>query len=202
MLRKYVFSRLNCHISMHVEYARPWVLVSVGILASDLIVRALKLRILTATLTALGDGAKATTQLSIPSLQSGWNAGSHVWVRRLSGLQSLEVHPFSIAHTSGLSSQGRGLTLYAKSCGDWTRSLNQAAAKDAWTGGQAQQSSCKVVVEGPYGGQMLLSLLDKESIVLIAGGSGVSLDFHTLLVCQLADERNCRSPLCSTSSRP
>lgn len=163
---------------MHVEYARPWVLVSMGILASDFVVRVLKLRVRNATLTSLGDGEKPTTQLSIGSLQSGWNPGSHVWVRRLSGARALEVHPFSIAHSADLGrGQGRAMTLYAKSCGDWSKSLHEEARDAEWAGEKivyAQRKRCKVVVEGPYGGQMLASLLDKESVMLLAGGSGVS----------------------------
>ena len=174
---------------MHVPYARPWVLVSMAILGSDFIVRALKLRVRTATLVSLSDSdssdatTQSVTQLSIPSIQSGWNPGSHIWIRRLSGLKSLEVHPFSIAHSSaivvlGPSNQTRkkGLTVYAKSCGDWTRSLNEAASEgvERLDGKQSQPATCRVVVEGPYGGQLLSSLQDNESILLVAGGSGVS----------------------------
>jgi predicted ferric reductase len=158
------------------------------ILGSDFLVRALKLRVRTATLVSLSDssndvGTSSFTQLSIPSIQSGWNPGSHVWIRRLSGLKSLEVHPFSIAHSSatvvkGHSNQTRkkGLTIYAKSCGDWTRSLNEAAREgmERLDGKQSQPATCRVMVEGPYGGQLLSSLQDNENILLVAGGSGVS----------------------------
>lgn len=164
---------------MHVEYARPWVLVSMAILGSDLVVRALKLRIRTATLVSLGEGANSTTKLSIPSLQSGWNTGQHIWIRRLSGLSTLEVHPFSIAHSAdlanGINGKKGALTVYAKSCGDWTKSLNEAAESDvSYAEKKVEPASCKVVLEGPYGGQLLSTLHDRESVMLLAGGSGVS----------------------------
>lgn len=74
--------RSNKLVSMHVEYARPWVLVSLGLLALDFIARLVKMRVRTATLTAESGGI---TKVEVEGVRSGWRAGQHVWIRQLNG---------------------------------------------------------------------------------------------------------------------
>lgn len=66
--------------SLHVDYARPWVLVSLGLLAFDFMMRLVKMRVVTAVLTPQ---AGETTKVEIQGIRSDWRAGQHVWIRRL-----------------------------------------------------------------------------------------------------------------------
>lgn len=65
---------------MHVDYARPWVWASVAIMALDFILRMTKLRFKTATLHIQEGGV---VRVELDDIKSGWGAGQHVWIRRL-----------------------------------------------------------------------------------------------------------------------
>lgn len=61
------------------------------------------------------------------------------------------AHPFTIASSAAFASlyqsdTAPGLTLYAKSAGDWTHSLHEQAQKTAQEAVQV-----KLTVQGPYG---------------------------------------------------
>ena len=145
------------------------------------------------------------------------------------------MHPFSIANSpelplntshggAALGQSPRGLTLYAKSCGDWTASLHEAAVAsgdfqngsdaDAWSLGEKddpfapEKNVCpsslprlaysdtsplpahthaqvQVALDGPYGsswsdGCASLGPSGAESVLLLAGGSGITFVLNAL----------------------
>ena len=73
--------------SMHVKWARPWILVSLGVFALDVSYRLVGTRVRTARLVAREGGV---TQITVDGLGSGWRAGQHVWVRRLTARHAWE----------------------------------------------------------------------------------------------------------------
>lgn len=178
---------------MHVRYARPWIVVSLAFLALDLAFRLWGSRIQKATLIAREGGV---TQVTVDGIRSGWKAGQHVWVRRLTAGHIWEAHPFSVANsaeyasatsTNSESAQSP-LTLYAKSCGDWTTSLHTKAVQSVplqeafaeklgYTHSAPQ--AVKICLDGPYGGQLHM-LNDFESVLLVAGGSGITFLLNAL----------------------
>jgi ferric-chelate reductase len=117
----------------------------------------------------------------------------------MKGSGIFESHPFTItnAPSSSLSSTPRGIILYAKVCGDWTRRL-QSLARDVATleeeedaeerekfiqdekegkvcvGGMEHPGKrVTVMIDGPYGG-LKLDLAEYEAVLLVAGGSGIT----------------------------
>ena len=73
---------------MHVAYARPWIQISLAILAADYALRIAGTRIRTATLIPSEEGG--VTQIRVDGIKSGWKAGQHVWVRRMSARHVFE----------------------------------------------------------------------------------------------------------------
>lgn len=98
-----------------------------------------------------------------------------------------ESHPFSIA-TSPLSPSGNGIELYIQSQGarTWTGELHSTAmlagrvAQHRFEQQKGERKQPKQVmhmlalVEGPYGGINMYKEVDQESVLLVAGGSGMS----------------------------
>ena len=72
---------------MHVKWARPWILVSLGVFALDVAYRLAGTRVRTARLVAREGGV---TQITVDGLDAGWRAGQHVWVRRLTARHAWE----------------------------------------------------------------------------------------------------------------
>ncbi|GAA6034442.1 hypothetical protein JCM8097_002727 [Rhodosporidiobolus ruineniae] len=161
------------------DFAKPYGAFCLAVYGFDLLLRALKTRPGRASIIALPGGM---TMLQSHSLNSGWRAGQHVWVRVWTGARrGWETHPFTVANAASEGSSLGGshnLTLLAKSCGDWTRTLNGRSSRgnSGWTHGRVVKCS----IEGPYGGPMYTDFADAQAVVLFAGGSGMTFAASTL----------------------
>ncbi|KAJ9101116.1 hypothetical protein QFC21_003334 [Naganishia friedmannii] len=163
------------------------------------------------------------TMIHIPDADYGWLPTQHVHVRLLSGTRIWEAHALTITnaphsrHTSaaimaqGTSGGGevvvpvRGLTLYAKVNGDWTREVNRLAREGdlrlsssllenepeekqpltcstTASTSSAIPTTVKVIISGPYGG-LKLDMSSYASVLLIAGGSGVTFMMGCIEEC-------------------
>ncbi|TNY17662.1 putative ferric reductase transmembrane component [Rhodotorula diobovata] len=109
-----------------------------------------------------------------------------------SAVRPFEAHPLSIAtEPTGLAADGtgleRGIELYARSCGagTWTDDLHRfVVASEAISAARRptpkkRKTRMLCLLEGPYGGlpaysSPLTLLEDTESLLLVAGGSGMS----------------------------
>jgi ferric-chelate reductase len=138
-------------------------------------------------------------QIHVPDCDSGWLPTQHVLLRVMKGSGIFESHPFTItnAPSSSLSSTPRGIILYAKVCGDWTRRLHSLArdvatleeeedaeerekfiqdeneGKASVGGMEHPGKRVTVMIDGPYGG-LKLDLGEYEAVLLVAGGSGIT----------------------------
>jgi NAD(P)H-flavin reductase len=125
-------------------------------------------------------------QIRVADCDGGWVAGQHVQLRVFFSGRVFESHPLTVLSAppsiSCLSSPG--LVLGARVTGDWSRALNFYAQKakeeiiDEKTivqhGAQVQ-----VMIDGPYGG-CSVDPGDFESVLLVAGGSGVTFTLGLL----------------------
>lgn len=135
-----------------------------------------KTRLATAELVVL-PGAQ-TTVVTVPALQTGWRAGQHVRIRvpALGIRHGLESHPFTIASAPN----GDGLVLMCKAAGNWTQLLYEFAsgrsgALNLMKGGKIRRmTETTVILEGPYGGLGNTLLPSFSSVMLVAGGSGIT----------------------------
>lgn len=158
------------------------------IYAISIIMSLCKTRLATAELTAI-PGAE-TTLVSIPALRTGWRAGQHVRIRvpALGLKHGIQSHPFSIASAPN----GDGIVLMCKAAGDWTKHLLQFAAStsgiEAGALGLQTGKQATIFVEGPYGGLGHTLPTSFSSVVLFAGGSGIT---HALA---LANDLVARAP--------
>ncbi|OWZ60209.1 ferric-chelate reductase [Cryptococcus neoformans c45] len=187
-------------LSYHTPYSRPWIWPCVAIYAYDLIVRMLRYRIKDATLVPVD---KTLTMIHIPDCDAGWLPTQHVLLRVLSGSGIFESHPFTItnAPSTAFSASPRGIILYAKVAGDWTRKLHALARdvkslevgddleeKESFLANKAQSEGggnvdeegidhpgkrVQVMIDGPYGG-LSMDLGQYESVLLVGGGSGIT----------------------------
>lgn len=143
------------------------------------------------------------TMIHIPDCDGGWLPTQHVNVRVLKGAGIFEAHPFTItnAPASGLTGSPRGIVLYAKVAGDWTRRLHKMASDHsleigddyeereafikAETEGKEPHGAdhpgrhVTVMIDGPYGG-LKMDLGEYESVLVVAGGSGVTFLLGTI----------------------
>jgi ferric-chelate reductase len=95
----------------------------------------------------------------------------------------------------------RGITLYVKVTGDWTRAVNTLAREPGYRlsmegkdeglddeeeeglmMAQEQVSNVKVLLSGPYGG-LKLDMAQYQSVLLVAGGSGVTFMLGCIEEC-------------------
>ncbi|SCZ89200.1 BZ3500_MvSof-1268-A1-R1_Chr1-1g01024 [Microbotryum saponariae] len=187
-------------VNMHTIYARTWATWSIGLIyAIDIFARIVTMRVKHVTVEPLGEGM---TKIHIPFAHDGWRGGQHVQLRLFftapgrsfwSCFRSLEQHPFSIANASSSTTVLQsfltlgGIDLYLRSCGPttWTEDLYQTAF-------QAQQISQAdprhlgkklnlfALLEGPYGGLDAFDPLKQETLLFLAGGSGMSFVLGTL----------------------
>ena len=148
----------------------------------SLVMSLTKTRLAHAELVAL-PGA-STTLVSIPALRSGWRAGQHVRIRvpALGFPHGAEAHPFTIASAPNSD----GMMLMCKSAGNWTERLYEFAASSegAPRVGRREldrKTTATVILEGPYGGLGNTLLPSFSSVVLVAGGSGIT---HALTLAQ------------------
>ncbi|TXT09225.1 hypothetical protein VHUM_02699 [Vanrija humicola] len=184
----------NCHfigvlamlvgMGLHVPVAKPWMIASAAIYVFSMIMSACKTRFARAELVALG--GCTTTLITIPGITTGWRAGQHVRLRVFGiGVSNVfEAHPFTIASAP----DSGGLVLMAKAVGDWTEKLYELAASGE--GAQRDTSDpelgvwkrrAMVMVEGPYGGLGHTLPTSFSSLILMAGGSGIT---HSLALAQ------------------
>ncbi|WVQ99275.1 hypothetical protein IAU59_006407 [Kwoniella sp. CBS 9459] len=116
-------------ISYHTPYSRPWIYPCAAIYGYDLFVRMLRYRIKDATLIPVDD---TLTMIHIPDCDAGWLPTQHVFLRVLKGSGVFESHPFTITNvpsSTALSGTPRGIVLYAKVSGDWTRKIHDLACR-------------------------------------------------------------------------
>ncbi|CAE6465180.1 unnamed protein product [Rhizoctonia solani] len=111
--------------------------------------------------------------------------------------RSWESHPFTIANApashalntgnaQGLAS--RGILLYARAAGNFTRALNADAHKSSGI-------QTRVIVDGPYGG-LAAGMVDPagdKNVILVAGGGGASFTISVLedLVSRALEKKAC-----------
>ncbi|WWC71353.1 uncharacterized protein I206_105308 [Kwoniella pini CBS 10737] len=159
-------------LALHVAVAIPFCVAAMIIYLISIFFSLTKTRIAHAELQAL-PGA-GTTVITIPGLKTGWRAGQHVRIRvpALGLLKAFESHPFTIASAP----DGEGLVLMCKRAGDWTNQLYELAQRssdfeDRAEGGRNQAT---IIIEGPYGGLGNTLITSFSSVVLIAGGSGIT----------------------------
>ncbi|WVQ72614.1 hypothetical protein IAR50_002172 [Cryptococcus sp. DSM 104548] len=178
-------------ISYHTPYSRPWVWPCISIYAYDLCVRMLRYRIKDATLVPIDN---TLTMIHIPDCDAGWLPTQHILIRVLNGSGVFESHPFTItnAANTAFSAVPRGIVLYAKVAGDWTKKLHDMARdvatcevghgdeeKEAFLQNQRSQGTdhpgrkVQVVIDGPYGG-LKMDLGQYEHVLLVGGGSGIT----------------------------
>ncbi|KAH3687076.1 hypothetical protein WICPIJ_001949 [Wickerhamomyces pijperi] len=99
-----------------------------------------------------------------------WEAGQHIFIRFISGLHTLDNHPFSILSLPKLSYGMTQLQLLVKPQGGLTRKIhNLLLSKEL----DDSSVSLDCYIDGPYGG-MSRDVLAFDSLVLIAGGSGIT----------------------------
>ncbi|OQN95305.1 hypothetical protein B0A48_18462 [Cryoendolithus antarcticus] len=108
------------------------------------------------------------TRLTIAHADFTWKAGQHVHLS-MPTLRPFEVHPFTIASipVPASSNSANALELMIRAHSGFTRSLHNAAKKDALTGRER-----RVFINGPWG--MPPDLRHFETVVLIACASGAS----------------------------
>lgn len=121
------------------------------------------------------------TLIHIPHVSGGWVAGQHVQLRVFFNSRFHESHSLTITNApSSISALGDahpgGITLGARVCGDWTRELNAFAQNGEKSNGIEHVS---VLLDGPYGGPSL-DYGAYESVLLVAGGSGVTFTLGVL----------------------
>ncbi|KAH8986463.1 iron reductase [Lactarius akahatsu] len=171
-------------ICYHTIYARPWIYPALAFYALDLLLRLFRYRIKDATLTSVGN----MTIINIYDCDGGWEAGQHVQLRIFFEGRVFESHPLTIANaptsTSCLSS--RSIVLGARVMGDWSRALDHYAsteqkriARENSEKVDAVPVPVQVMIDGPYGG-CSLDLGEYESVLLIAGGAGVTFTLGLL----------------------
>jgi ferric-chelate reductase len=118
----------------------------------------------------------SSTVVTIPALRTGWRAGQHVRIRvpALGWRLGFEGHPFTISSAP----DGEGLILMCKNSGDWTRALHELAQGPAGHAESALGPNAPVdvtmIVEGPHGGMGNTMLPAFSSVLLCAGGSGIT----------------------------
>ncbi|WRT68624.1 uncharacterized protein IL334_005602 [Kwoniella shivajii] len=159
-------------LALHVPVAIPFCIAAAIIYLISILCSLTKTRLAHAELHAL-PGA-ATTVVTIPALRSGWRAGQHVRIRipALGPSKGFESHPFTIASAP----DGEGLVLMCKRAGDWTDKLYELAQRSSDIEDRAEggKNNATVILEGPYGGLGNTLLPSFSSVVLVAGGSGIT----------------------------
>ena len=138
------------------------------------------------------------------SLQSGfvrvtiptnlkWRPGMHVFVRFLH-VRPFESHPFTISSLPGAGekeeSQRNELVFLVKMESGFTRSLGDCAAREAPT------RQFPVILDGPYGESGANTLRSYDSVLLLAGGMGVT--FIAPILSDLAGSMKQNTGICKT----
>ncbi|ORY89065.1 ferric reductase like transmembrane component-domain-containing protein [Leucosporidium creatinivorum] len=195
-------------VNKHTIYAQGWATYSVlGIYGLDILGRLAGMRVRYVEVEAMEGGM---VRVAMRGLHGGWRAGQHVSLRLFftppsptpfSLFRSFEAHPFSISNAPpshgilNASSPERGAELFVRSCGkgSWTgdlydtallgRKVAQAQADErAREGGDGRRKTFHMLalVEGPYGGLGTFVAVEQETVLLVAGGSGMSFTLGVL----------------------
>lgn len=94
---------------------------------------------------------------------------------RVPALSRWQWHPFTVCSSS--QAHPDRISVLVKSCGQWTNGLRgmiqNAAEVQQSKGGSSCPFSLRAGVEGPYGEQMS-SFYKYDSLIMVAGGSGIS----------------------------
>ncbi|KAH9169184.1 iron reductase [Lactarius sanguifluus] len=171
-------------ICYHTIYARPWIYPALAFYALDLLLRLFRYRIKDATLTSVGN----MTIINIYDCDGGWEAGQHIQLRIFFEGRVFESHPLTIANAPASTSclASRSVVLGARVMGDWTRALGKYAsteqkriARENSEKVDAVPVPVQVMIDGPYGG-CSLDLGEYESVLLVAGGAGVTFTLGLL----------------------
>ncbi|CED83553.1 Ferric reductase, NADH/NADPH oxidase and related proteins [Phaffia rhodozyma] len=165
----------------HVDFCKPYCLSALGLYAIDLLYQfTLKKHLLPlqAVLTPLADGE--TTMVEIPRMKTGWRTGQYVTIRVIdSGMGFSKIcqkHPFTIANAPSSVSgmDGDCLRLFIKSSGGWTKKLSALSRGGNTLDGPLGSRQVRVLIEGPYGGLGNTLTTSFSSVLLLAGGSGIT----------------------------
>ncbi|KAG1773263.1 iron reductase [Suillus placidus] len=171
-------------ICYHTIYASPWIFPPLAFYGADVLLRLFRYRIKDATLTAPD---AHMTLIRVHNCDDGWLAGQHVRLRIFFSNRVFESHALTIlsAPPSHSCLSSPGFLLAARSDGDWTRALNNYTRKEQERlriNEKSESDSAafvQVMLDGPYGGSSVdLGLY--ESVLLIAGGSGVTFTLGLL----------------------
>jgi ferric-chelate reductase len=129
--------------------------------------------------------ANDAVRITLPNRHINWSAGQHVFLT-LPGISTLlfESHPFTIASIRRPTAQGhknQPLVFVIRAMNGFTRHLYNYAVS-------YPHKPVTVLVDGPYGRPP--SVNSYSSVVLLAGGSGVSFTLPLLLDIISAVRRN------------
>ncbi|KAH9817656.1 ferric reductase like transmembrane component-domain-containing protein [Melampsora americana] len=165
----------------HYDETHPYLAAGIAFLALDHTLKFLKTRYTHASLSTMPGGL---TRIELRGITDGWRAGQHVFIRVLSGRNGIEKHPFTIANApqrSCIPSSNQELVLVAKAAGDFTRRINKRVQDASDTNAEkfknsnnpVDQTSCRVLVEGPYGNSFD-DFGNYRTVFLCAGGIGIT----------------------------
>ncbi|CAK9785416.1 hypothetical protein CC85DRAFT_272649 [Cutaneotrichosporon oleaginosum] len=178
----------------HTSHALSWVYVCAGLYAYDLFARLLRYRLKDATLVPID---ATLTMIYIPDCDAGWLPTQHVHLRVLRGAGIFEAHPFTITNAPPAALRGntRGIVLYVKVAGDWTRRVHRMAGEtgleegddyelrealiEGKCGAEHPGRRVTVMLDGPYGG-LKMDFSAYGRALVIAGGSGVTFLLGTI----------------------
>jgi ferric-chelate reductase len=103
-----------------------------------------------------------------------WKPGQHLFVRFMSGVHTLDNHPFSIV-TIPETSGGSTLKMMVRPHGGLTRKIYESVLKES-----TLEKNYKVFIDGPYGG-MNRDPLAFDKLILVASGTGISVTLPFML---------------------
>jgi len=173
----------------HHSRSRIYVGLALAIFLVDRVIfrLALKTRRVSAKVSVAEDGKtvlisseweKKPNQLVRAHIKQGWNPIEHVFltIPALSSKDFIQAHPFTIASAAPEAGSSQvNLDLIVRAQDGFTKHL-LAYAK--------QYDEVTIQLDGPYGSQTALDLLlDSESAIVVAGGSGIAVAYP--LVCAL-----------------
>lgn len=104
-------------------------------------------------------------EIRIPTRTQEYYGGAYVFLN-VPSVSWLEWHPYSL---TSAPQEGEDLVFHLKGAGTWTRAVIEAA-KEA----KANGSDLSIRIDGFYGPPLVGDLADKDAVVLVGGGIGVT----------------------------